>query len=208
MLLRDAVVIEQAPHEIISPGMLERDGVCDWAGFFPDGARVVLRNHRFITMPRCDPGQTTHTHIGTSGGSELVTDVHSVDDNANFDGSANKTLLYWFSGTSTEPDSLAAQWEQLTGQGAISRDTKRDRLESLLRDEVYNHDLRLIENGTISCGMFSIPCETHSVSLFRPHGNIRALRLDAPGERHVLGRPDLTPSERAKVNASNILTIL
>ena len=55
------MVIEQAPHDIISPGMLERDGVCDWAGFFPDGARVVLQNHRFITMPRCDPGQATHT---------------------------------------------------------------------------------------------------------------------------------------------------
>ena len=60
-LLKGAVCIEQSPHDIISACLLENDGVCDWRGVLPDGNEVYLENHRFLLMPRCTTGQTTHS---------------------------------------------------------------------------------------------------------------------------------------------------
>ena len=59
--LMGAVFMPEAPHDIISPGILEKDGFCSWDGKLPDGRSVVLENHRFILMPACKPRQKTHT---------------------------------------------------------------------------------------------------------------------------------------------------
>ena len=78
-LLKGAVCIEQSPHDIISACLLENDGVCDWRGVLPDGNEVYLENHRFLLMPRCTTGQTTHNFDTDGNGVMFVGDRSGLD---------------------------------------------------------------------------------------------------------------------------------
>ena len=94
--LMGAVFMPEAPHDIISPGILEKDGFCSWDGKLPDGRSVVLENHRFILMPACKPRQKTHT-LASKEQSILVGEENTTNETK-----AWGTLLYWFSGVAID----------------------------------------------------------------------------------------------------------
>ena len=50
-------------------------------------------------------------------------------------------------GTATGDGSLAHAWSSITGQSIHRRDTAIDPLDSVIRDEVYENDLKLIDDG-------------------------------------------------------------
>jgi len=63
---RDVVILADAPHDIISPGRLEKANVCKWDGTFNDGKRVVLINDGFLRVPLVDPLRSTHEFTSTT----------------------------------------------------------------------------------------------------------------------------------------------
>jgi len=78
-VLKGAVCIEQSPHDIVSACLLENDGVCDWRGCLPDGREVYLENHRFLLMPNCRDGQTSHDFDADSNGVMFVGERRGLD---------------------------------------------------------------------------------------------------------------------------------
>ena len=305
---KDAVCIEEAPHGIVGAGLLEEEGLCDWRGELLNGkGRVYLENHRFLLMPYCKPGQTTHDfddkadgvmfvggnrgldvvkpnanvsagprplpkgahwsksvfadqllRQGLDGAKEYLADMkrdydmciaHGPHESREVGAShyysrgpywmqfvaeqeaavrslevppASSTsatpptttaqpaalpalpshLLYWFSGPNLTETGVAAQWREVAGGECIYRDTKLDASHTLLNDEVFWSDMRAIGDGTITRGLFAVPCGTFSVSRYRPHPRVRVLREAGP---HILGLPDLNATDRAAVNVANIL---
>ena len=217
-ILKDAVLIPEAPHDVVGAGLFE---FCDWTGKLPDGRKVVLENHRFILMPHCTPGQQTHTFAPSEAAPSKTAVLIAVENREHVLEAKPKNvtfaspsvpprpklappsdLLYWFSGTDVSESSLAYQWVRLTSNACLRRDTKSDSSHNLLRDQLYESDLAAGKNGTANRAVFSIPCNTHSVCQFRKYKNLRVLRTD----QEIMGCADLPPSDRAKVNASNLLT--
>lgn len=75
-------------------------------------------------------------------------------------------------------------------------------MHNLLRDDVYQSDMRAIASREIKHGLFAPMCGTFSVSRFRPDPRVRVVRTDEA----LHGVPGCTPAEMAQVRTSDIIT--
>ena len=117
-------------------------------------------------------------------------------------------LLYWFSGDNTSETGMRSCWEAVNGGPCLYRDVKLCPTHSILSNEVYEADLHAIRQGTVTRGVFAIPCNTFSLALFRPHPRLRPVRTAKYlGETDGTMMPGHTAVERAKVKVSNILVL-
>ena len=134
---------------------------------------------------------------------ELSTEMSITQSStpSNVTAATASTLLYWFSGTNITATGVKAQWQAVNGGECLYRETKIDPLHSLLADSVYEEDLALIRGGMVAGAIFSVPCNSFSVSRFRPHNSVRPVRT----LRHLMGIPHLSVKEEAMVKVSNIL---
>ena len=295
-LLKGVVCIEESPHDIISPGLLEEDGFCSWTGRLVDGQQVLIENHRFLVVPKCTVGQTTHgfcpkviqwpneavlnvndtifseyginyemvrAHDGSMvnvalqppsghwsktvfagdlrewgkqgvikrlrcmkadfdfsvangpddahGGAKHYLDrgpaykqfIDESDKDAPVVVASHSPvgLLYWFSGTNFSATGMSSCWLECNGGDCVRRETKVDPMDSILSDLVFNTDVAAVRSGKIKRGLFSVPCNTFSVSKFRPHARIRPVRDSG----HILMLPNLVQADQAKAKVANIL---
>jgi len=194
---RDVVILADAPHDIISPGRLEKANVCKWDGTFNDGKRVVLINDGFLRVPLVDPLRSTHEFTSTTACTSKVTATVSVTT------TAHRGLLYWFSGLKYAGN-LADHWTNVTKEACYERDSKNGPSQDLLSRALVERDLTLIGSRAVDRGLFSVPCNTFSVSRFRKHPRINVLR----DKDHIMKMPNLNASDLATVRVSNILISL
>ena len=102
-------------------------------------------------------------------------------------------LLYWFSGANFTETSVASYWHEYTGGECTRRDMKVDPMDSILSDVVYDADVLAVRSGKVKQGLFSVPCNTFTVSKFKPHARVRPVR----DVSHILMRPRLSQHEEA-----------
>ena len=220
---KGVVCILNSPHDIISPCALDEAGVCSWNGELPDGRKVLLHNHRFLVMPRCAAGSKSHDYpvpervliatdvFASKGASEntcpqKAASVAAVVTPKPVTLSPARGMLYWFSGECTPGSvNVSSLWASLgvVGGTCVCRDIKNSVLDSVLRDDVYRADLTSIQSGKTNRGLFSHPCNTFSVSLFKKHPRLKPLR--GPGKL-ILGLPGLDFASRAKVDGANLMS--
>ena len=199
VLLSEAVCIKEAPHNVISPGRLENEGICQWNGTYRDGRKILLQNRGFVVMPFCERSRKRHN---LSADQQVTLTVEASDAPANQAIPEAKGMIYWFSGIKTGMTGMSGLWKNLTGNVCTMRDSRLGDEHNLLSDRVANVDLAAIRSGKVNRGGFSPPCDTHSVSRHRKHPTLRPLRSDT----QVEGLTNLTLVERALVNASNLYT--
>ena len=119
---------------------------------------------------------------------ELTTETSITQSSALSDvtAAAASTLLYWFSGTNLTTTGVQAQWHAVNGGMCLYREIKLDPLHSLLSDSLYEGDLALIHSGVVAGTIFSVPCNSFSVSRVRPHKSVRPVRT----LKYVTGLPN------------------
>jgi hypothetical protein len=229
---KGAVCIREAPHEVVSPGLFQRDGYCSWDGRLDDGRKVVLDSHDvLITLPRCAANQTTHQHVidsvlSVQHGADRRTDAplpEPADAALALPKASSSQPCVWFPNDPRLIPSPALQSPRSLMYWCSGVDRSADSVSAqwpaitgqvcIARDNRVSWEDSLLRNEVYESDVGRIKDGTINRGLFSPPCGTFCVSRFRPHPRlrairtsdHLHGIPGATPAELAQIRVSDLI---